>query len=203
MPERWLLTERSANRLALALLCGALLPWASAACTTKTVKPVERRIVNERTQAGADGDKQDVAEELQAKLDADPSNPKWYFELGSVHELRRDYERAEELYRRGLQLIDPGRYTGPDMALGRVLIKRGRLDQALEHLHRVISVKPRSDQQLIANSDYRDAYYLMGAIYYNEGEMDRAEAAMRSFLRLGGDRDRVTPYFPTLVAEGT
>ncbi len=188
------------------LCCGAALLLGVAAlapfgCTAKTVRPVERRIVQQRSDPDAGAEREDVAKEYEQRLRNDPNNPKWYFELGAVYEMRRDYERAEALYRQGAKYIDAGHYTGPDMAIARVLIKQGKLDDAVHHLQRVVAVPPRSQQQLVANPDYRDAYYLLGAIYFNRGDVDAAREAFRSFLRLGGDKERVVPYFPKLVAE--
>lgn len=174
--------------------CAAVL---AQACTT-TVRPVQRRVIP----AGAEREQpRDLVQVLGERLARDPANPRWYFELARVHEIRGELRRAEELVRQGARLVPADRYTGPHMVLGRLLVKQGRLDEALLELRRVLAVPAATDQQLVMNPDYREAHLLIGVILHLRGEREQARDAFRAFLGLGGDPARVVPYAPRLLAE--
>lgn len=193
---------------------------AALGCTETTVKPTKRRILTaeeaartarEREEAAENGEAErtprppasleEEAERLRAQIEREPQNPKWHFLLGLVYERQKRYELAELRYRRGAELIPPGRYTGPTYYLGRVLAKQGKWAQALAELEKTIAVKPADIEGYYLNPDYRESYFLIGAISYRLGDLTRSERAFRDYLKYGGETKRVIDFFPELVAE--
>ncbi len=193
----------------ICLLCGLL--GLSTGCLIKTVKPISSRTLtaqeaSERTprpSKSEDGDKNSLEQSrtkiLEGDLEREPGNPKWYFELGYVYEQNGNFERAEQLYKDGRKLVGPG-YTGPDLFLGRLLIKRGRLDEGLQALKRILALEPTAPQVAIRNPHFQEAHFLVGVCYFLKNNREASKDAFRSYLRLGGSTDAVIRYFPSLVA---
>jgi len=90
----------------------------------------------------------EVKREISAILDLDPGFTPVYVLAGTVNYevpalLGGDLARAEELFRKGIEL-DP-RYTMLRVGLGKTLIKRGRPDEARRELTAVVEEKaPRN-----------------------------------------------------------
>ncbi len=155
---------------------------------------------------------EEEAERLRAELQREPQNPKWHFLLGWVYERQASaaqteaarkaaLELAEIRYRRGGELIPPGKYTGPHHFLGRVLFKQGKLPQAAAELRRAVAVTPPDPEGYYLNPDYRESHFLLGVILYTDGALDDAERHFRLFLKYGGEPERVVDFFPELLAE--
>jgi tetratricopeptide (TPR) repeat protein len=180
-------------------------------CLVKTVKPVHSRILTaaearERSSSSSETEDTDPAslkrahlENVEAALKEEPGNPKWHFELGLLYERAGEFDRAEQLYRSGSELVDP-RYTGPDFLLGRLLVKQGRLDDGLRVLNRIVKLEPASAHEAIRNPHFRETHYLIGVCLYLKDDRNASKRAFRSYLRLGGQTGAVIRYFPSLVA---
>ena len=206
--------------LSLALLAAAGM--AAGGCMTTTVKPTTRRVVSGDDSAKAARDKEndetakqarqeplptrplsleEEAERLRAQVEKEPQQPKWHFLLGQVYERQNRFELAELRYRRGAELIPSDQYTGPHYFIGRVLAKQQKWAQALAELNKAIAVKPPDEEGHYLNPDYRESYFLIGAIAYRQGDLSGSERAFRQFLKYGGETSRVVEFFPELVAE--
>jgi cytochrome c-type biogenesis protein CcmH/NrfG len=144
---------------------------------------------------------EEEAERLRAEVDREPQNPKWHFMLGQVYEKQNRLELAELRYRRGAELVPTDHYTGPHYVLGRVLTKQEKWAQARDELQKAIGVKPLDDEGLYLNPDYREAYFLLGVIAYQQHDVGLAESNFKLFLKYGGESSRVVTFFPELVAE--
>lgn len=180
----------------------------SAGCVQTSVRPVERHVLSageaeQRANARAKtaGEPTDPVEILEANLDKDPKNPRWLFELGRVHEVRGELALAEVRYRAGLEATEPGRYTGPALFLGRVLVKEGKFAEAMAHLEAVVAVTPPDPEGYFLNAHYREARFLLGVCSYRLKQLARAKAEFRRYLAIGGSRDQVVTYFPELLAD--
>lgn len=187
------------------IVCSGLLMGFSimlSSCTT-TVKPTERRMItNAEAREARLKDGKPIEEVLAERLEQEPDNPKWYFELGLEHERRQEFGRAEELYREGAKLLDTTRFTGPNFFIARTLVKRGKQDEAIPLLQRVLQVTTPSEEDRIRNPHYREAHYLLGVLYHQRERPALAEGHLRQFVRLGGEKQRVAPYAPHLLADG-
>lgn len=83
-----------------------------------------------------------VKEGMRNALELDPSRPAFYSLAGQVHAevpgfLGGDLDRAEDLFRKGLQL-DP-RYTGLRVGLARALARKGRREEARREAEAVLA----------------------------------------------------------------
>lgn len=144
------------------------------------------------------------AERLRAEVERHPLDPKWHFLLGQVYEKQGRLELAELRYRRGAELIretPETQYTGPHFFLGRALAKQEKWGPAAAELSKAIAVKPPDIEGYYLNPDYRESYYLLGAIAYRQHDMGASERNFRQFLKYGGETSRVVEFFPELVAE--
>jgi thioredoxin-like negative regulator of GroEL len=89
-----------------------------------------------------------VKEEIQTVLDLDPKFTAVYSLAGYVYYevpglLGGDLNKAEELFRKGLEL-DP-KFTGMRVGLAKTLIKRGRIAEAQRELATVLGEKEPSN----------------------------------------------------------
>src|SRR5262249_52351228 len=83
----------------------------------------------------------EVQREIRAILDEDPRFTPVYVLAGNVYYevpavLGGDLEKAEEMFRKGLDL-DP-KYTMLRLGLGKTLLKRGRVDEARRELTAIV-----------------------------------------------------------------
>jgi len=211
-------TLRHALIVALGL---AALPLAQG-CLQTTVKTTDRRYLTAEEAAEAEQRRKDAAAErgevekpkelprtveqeidrMRGLVEKEPLNPQWHFELGRLYEEQGKFELAEFRYRRGGDLIQfRNAYTGPSASLGRVLAKQGKTVGALEALRTAVAVKPHDIEGYYFNPDYRDSYFLIGAIEYGRKNVGDSERAFRLFLKYGGERNKVIDFFPDLIAE--
>jgi len=95
-----------------------------------------------------------------------PKDPDRYFTLG-LAQSEQDVEQAIESFRRALELAP--RHTLARYNLALVLRRADRLPEALAELERALAIEPRPE-----------AHYLMGVIYWHQGEIDRAVSALRA-----------------------
>ena len=204
------------------LLPAVLAVLATAGCLQTTVKPTERRVLTADEAAEADRTRKEhkaadapvptpppesAAQEIERyrkESDLHPGDPQWHYLLGMAYEKQGKLELAETRYKEGAKLIQPSdQYTGPHYYLGRVLAKEGKYLAAIAELDRAVAVKPidRLGEGYYLNPDYRESYYLLGAVHHKLGALSDSEQAFKRFLKYGGERDRVLPFFPELIAE--
>lgn len=157
-------------------------------------------IFDPRVAPGSPNQTEKDIDALRARIKEQPQNPEWYFKLGRAYEQRQFLGDAERYYRQGKALCPPG-YTGPHFYLGRVLVHQKRFDEALVELQACVAVKPMAPSVLVSNADYREAFYLMGFIYYVKEERSLSEECFRLFIQYGGERGRAAHFFPHLIAE--
>jgi tetratricopeptide (TPR) repeat protein len=102
----------------------------------------------------------------RARLADAPNDPDRQFTLG-LAQSEQDVEEATKSFRRTLELAP--RHTLARYNLALVLQRADRMTAALEELERGIAIEPRPE-----------LYYTQGIIYWHQGQLDRAAAALRS-----------------------
>ena len=108
-----------------------------------------------------------VKEEIRIMLELDPSRPTVYALAGNVYlEVPRllggDLERAEAMFRKGLEL-DP-RFTGNRVGLAKVLIKQGRTPEARRELETVLAEPAPTNPAEWTLKDAKDARALLASL---------------------------------------
>lgn len=102
----------------------------------------------------------------RTRVDARRDDPDRWFTLG-LAQSEPDLEEATRSFRRALELAP--RHTLARYNLALVLKRADRLADAIDELHRVIEIEPRAE-----------AHYTLGVIYWHQGDLDRAVAALRA-----------------------
>ncbi len=101
-----------------------------------------------------------------------PKNDEVALYLGFSYEKQRDFNLAESLYRESLQLNPENPKSG--LRLGTVLIKKGRYEDAKSFLESVTAKFP----------GYAVAWWNLGLLYRELGEMDQARMALNTASQL-------------------
>ncbi|MFZ9068944.1 MAG: tetratricopeptide repeat protein, partial [bacterium] len=101
-----------------------------------------------------------------------PKNDEVALYLGFSYEKQRDFNLAESLYRESLQLNPENPKSG--LRLGTVLIKKGRYEDAKSFLESVTAKFP----------GYAVAWWNLGLLYRELGEMDQAKMALNTASQL-------------------
>lgn len=101
-----------------------------------------------------------------------PKNDEVALYLGFSYEKQRDYNLAESLYRESLQINPENPKSG--LRLGTVLIKKGRYEDAKSFLESVTAKFP----------GYAVAWWNLGLLYRELGEMDQAQMALNTASQL-------------------
>jgi tetratricopeptide (TPR) repeat protein len=104
--------------------------------------------------------------QARALVDARRDDPERWFTLG-LAQSEPDVDEAIKSFRRALDLAPRHALARYNLAL--VLKRSDRLAEAIEELHRVLEVEPRAE-----------AHYTLGVIYWHQGALDRAVAALRA-----------------------
>ena len=104
--------------------------------------------------------------------DSFPKNDEVALYLGFSYEKQRDFNLAESLYRESLQLNPENPKSG--LRLGTVLIKKGRYEDAKSFLESVTAKFP----------GYAVAWWNLGLLYRELGEMDQAMMALNTASQL-------------------
>jgi len=108
----------------------------------------------------------------QNLLDTRPTDPELHYELGALHEAQGMFDEAREHYQATLE-ADPQNVTG-QLAMGRVLIRSGMLQDSLAPLNQALSLAIQVDnKEARANS-----LQALGIAYRYLG---RPEEALRNF----------------------
>jgi tetratricopeptide (TPR) repeat protein len=147
---------------------------------------------------------------LQA-IELDPKYFEAWMQLGEVFISLREYGNAERAYRRAIELVpdnaqalnryaelmllagkkaealafanravevDP-RLPGPGRVLGRIYYESGDYDAALQYFEREAELQPQSGE----------ISAFLSLLYMKAGQVEKARAAYRDYLSLGGVRD--------------
>ena len=99
--------------------------------------------------------------------------------MGYAHEKLKHHEKAESLYREVLHL-KPEHHKAL-LRLGAVLIKLGKRQEARSFLESLTQKYPM----------YTVAWWNLGIIYYQLGELELAETAWEESLRLEPDNNQL------------
>ena len=108
-----------------------------------------------------------VRREIDTVIELDPKFPPVYSLAGNVYlevpgMFGGDLDKAEEMFRKGLEL-DP-RFTSPRVGLARALIKKGRLPEARRELEAVLNEKSPTNLADWTMKDSRRARELLESI---------------------------------------
>ena len=216
------MTSRALSGAVLALLAVAAAPG----CMETTVKSTNKSVLTsdkiaeiewqKKHESGGDETKKAAPKDegpnkqwtadqeleyYRAKSEKEPNEPRWHFECGRLYETHSKFELAEFRYKTGAKFLPRNVYTGPPASIGRVLAKQGKTDAALTWLREAVAIKPRDVEGYYFNPDYRESYFLIGAIQFHRKDEWAARAAFKEYLRLGGDRGKVVDFYPEMVAD--
>jgi tetratricopeptide (TPR) repeat protein len=108
----------------------------------------------------------EARERAQAVVDGSPQDPDAHFTLG-LAQSEQDVEGAITSFRRTLELAPRHALARYNLAL--VLKRADRPRDAIDELTRAIAIEPRAE-----------AHYTLGVIYWQQGDLERAEAALRA-----------------------
>ena len=125
----------------------------------------ERNLIVTLAKAGRGPDAVARARALAA---ASPEDAEAHFTLG-LAQSEQDVAEAMKSFTRVLELAP--RHTLARYNLALVLKRADRLPEAIEQLTRAIAIEPRPE-----------AHYTLGVIYWHQGEIDRAAAALRAAI---------------------
>ena len=110
----------------------------------------------------------EARERARAFVEASPNDPDAHFTLG-LAQSEQDVEEAIQTFGRALELAPRHVLARYNLAL--VLKRADRPREALEELKRTIAIESRAE-----------AHYTMGVIYWQQGDLERAEASLRAAL---------------------
>jgi tetratricopeptide (TPR) repeat protein len=123
-------------------------------------------------QAEEQGRKQEAIEGYGEILALDPHYTAALINLGTLYYHQKQYQRAEDLYRRATE-TDPS-YVLAFFDLGNVLDEMQRPDESIDAYKRAIALAP----------GYGDAHYNLALAYERKGERRRALAHWQIYVRL-------------------
>jgi tetratricopeptide (TPR) repeat protein len=112
----------------------------------------------------------EAVERARALVVASPSDPDRHFTLGLAL-AEQNVEEAIRSFRQTLALAP--RHTLARYNLALVLRRADRLSEALDELERALAIEPRAE-----------VHYTLGIIYWHQGDLDRAIAALRACVAI-------------------
>lgn len=185
------------GRAALAVV-GALTFTAVGCTTEERVLPRGQRLV-QVDETDDDGEKvPDKEKKLLEEVDENPQSTRAWWQLGEYYEETGQYPRALDAYTRMKALIDQGpsgrKFTAGDYHLGRLYTKGRDYLRAIEHLKAVVAMQPKDPSEASLNRHFREAHYLLGAIYYENKQWEPSKKHFVTFRELGGEPERVEPW---------
>ena len=122
---------------------------------------------------------------LDAALALDPDESKYHYHAGRVYLRMGELDKAEGHFRTATEHMQADRYTGPHAALGYVLARERRMDEAITEFEKCIEIEPENPE----------FYYFLGSLYDVMGEDDRTIHYYREYLVRGGTRYQENAVF--------
>lgn len=122
------------------------------------------------------GDCNESVRALERAIKISPNDAKYYFHLGRLYLNMNDLGRAEEEFRKSIQLTPEGRFTGPHAALAWTMSLRGEHAAALAEFEKCTAIDP-------ANPIF---HYFQGSIHDIQGNAEKAIHHFREYLARGG-----------------
>ena len=111
----------------------------------------------------------EAVKELEQELALDPTNATAAYELGEIHRRAGDLEEARKLFEAAVEHYPD--FEQAQLGLGRVLLATGRLEPAVGHLRKAITLDPENDV----------SYYQLSRAYQALGNAaGQADALARS-----------------------
>jgi tetratricopeptide (TPR) repeat protein len=156
------------NRLGEALervgaLDAAIDAYRAATATRPSFRKASSNLILALVKAGRSPEAVELA---RAVVAAAPDDPDRHFMLG-LAQTEQDVDEAIKSFRRAVELAPRHSLARYNLAL--VLKRADRLQDAIDELHRVIAIEPRAE-----------AHYTLGVIYWHQGDLERAAAALRT-----------------------
>lgn len=175
--------------LGATLLAGACAPGATTApagafpvvACAEGVNLTPAREAVEAQKAFVLGRTEEALTQAQAAVAADPANPQHYYLLGQIHVAAGNFAEADAAFERAVDLcpafaaeVDPERQRGWKVAFDRGL-------EAYEAGDTAAAVALWEAANLLYTGA-PDAYYNLGVVYTQRGQLDRAAVAYREAL---------------------
>lgn len=137
------------------------------------------------------GDSDHAITEYRAAIALAPNQPRTYYQLALVLRAKLDETGEEQALEQALAADD--RYAPAHCEIGRILLERQRLQEAVAHLTQAITYNPSSEQ----------AYYLLSRAYAKLGDKEKSEEAVKHLVAVRkanrpamGDLDQDHPLLP-------
>ena len=119
------------------------------------IKPTEIPIHHFRVEKDTVFDSQKRQEYLKMglrQIQLTPDNPKPYYEVGQIYLYDKDYDRAIELFEKGIELIEEsknqldqkGTYVYISLSLGKAYLEKGRFKDAINFLTKFLNQFPNT-----------------------------------------------------------
>jgi tetratricopeptide (TPR) repeat protein len=137
---------------------------------------------------------------LRQRTKDEPEDPKAWFDLGTYYEDVQQFGPAiacyEQLY--GLMKQEQSQtgtyYTAGAYHLGRAHARARNYREAVQYLRELLDQQPKDPVEASLNSHFREAHYLLGAVYYENRQWKPSRQHFVSFRELGGEPLRVEPW---------
>lgn len=147
-----------------------------------------------------EGERETREDVLRQRTEDEPEDPKAWFALGSYYEDGQQFSSAiicyEQFY--GLLKQEQARtgvfFTAGAYHLGRAHARARNYREAVHYLREVLAQQPKDTMEASLNSHFREAHYLLGAVYYENRQWKPARDHFISFRELGGEPVRVEPW---------
>lgn len=88
---------------------------------------------------------------VQEILKASPKDIRFYQSIGTVYSTAGKYEKATEIYKKGL-ILDPNN-PGPYLGMASLYAKAGKIDEAIKSYDKVLELKPDAAQTMKLYAD--------------------------------------------------
>jgi tetratricopeptide (TPR) repeat protein len=134
---------------------------------------------------GAWDDETTLVHDMLAQLpEGDDREAAWLSQLGNIALRRGDFDAAESLYRRSLEIkesVDDQRGVANSYGqLGTLHKERGELDEAESHYRRALDIQEQIDDR----RGMATAFHQLGIVAENRNEFDQAEPLYRRSLEI-------------------
>lgn len=150
--------------------------------------------------AWEDGERETREDVLRQRTEDEPENPKVWFDLGSYYEDVQQFAPAITCYEQLYGLLQQEQsakgvyYTAGAYHLGRAHARARNYREAVLYLREVLQHQPKDTMEASLNSHFREAHYLLGAVFYENRQWKPSREHFVSFRELGGEPLRVEPW---------
>lgn len=185
------------RRSGISTMAAALATLALVGCeTTERVVPGSKTTIRN----SKEGERETREDVLRKRAEDTPEDPKVWFDLGDYYEEGQQFSAAITCYEQMYGLIKQEearlgtRFTAGAYHLGRAHARVRNYREAVHFLREVLQLQPADETEASLNAHFREAHYLLGAVYYENRQWEPSREHFVSFRELGGAPLRVEPW---------